>query len=100
MGVPRVTIARMGLNLAIDYALGSLPIVGDAFDVWWKSNVRNVDLVRRHSSDAADEARGATRADWLFVGAVMAGLQILLMASAAVFLALVAWLARRIAGLH
>jgi hypothetical protein len=99
MGVPRVTIARMGLNLGIDYVIGSLPLVGDVFDVWWKSNVRNVDLVRRHLSIVQGEARQATRADWLFVGLVMVVLLALLIGSAMLFLAITAWLFRQLAGL-
>ena len=41
MGLPRITVARMGLNVAIDMLRGSLPLVGDVFDVWWKSNKMN-----------------------------------------------------------
>lgn len=99
MGVPRVTIARMGLNLGLDYVIGSLPLVGDVFDVWWKSNVRNVDLVRRHLSIVQGEARQATRGDWLFVGLVMVVLLALLVGSALLFLAITAWVFRQFVGM-
>ena len=33
-GVPYVTLARMGVNLAIGVLIGSIPIVGDVFDVF------------------------------------------------------------------
>ena len=46
VGVPRITVARMGLNVAIDMVVGSLPLVGDLFDVYWKANVRNAALLR------------------------------------------------------
>ncbi len=36
--VPKITLLRMGLNLGVDYVLGSVPILGDMFDAWWKSN--------------------------------------------------------------
>jgi len=36
--VPKVTLLRMGMNIGIDYLVGSLPLVGDLFDAWWKSN--------------------------------------------------------------
>src|SRR6185312_2213824 len=42
-GVPKVTILRMGVNIGIDYLVGSLPLVGDLFDAWWKSNHMNLD---------------------------------------------------------
>ena len=47
--VPKITLLRMGLNIAIDYAVGSLPVVGDLFDAWWKSNQMNVELLKRRA---------------------------------------------------
>jgi hypothetical protein len=47
LGAPPSVIWRMLLNIAIDTFVGSLPVLGDAFDVVWKSNVRNIDLLER-----------------------------------------------------
>ena len=47
-GVPRTVIARMLLNVLVDTAVGSVPILGDLFDVAFKSNQRNVALLERH----------------------------------------------------
>ena len=47
-GVPRTVIARMLLNVLVDTAVGSVPILGDIFDVAFKSNQRNVALLERH----------------------------------------------------
>ena len=69
--VPKITLLRMGLNLGIDYALGSLPLVGDFFDAWWKSNQKNVDLLRRRATVSASEAREGRISDWLFVGLII-----------------------------
>lgn len=69
--VPKITLLRMGLNLGIDYALGSLPLVGDFFDAWWKSNQRNVELLRQRATVSANEAREGRLSDWLFVGLIM-----------------------------
>ena len=66
--VPKITLLRMGLNIAADYAVGSLPIVGDLFDAWWKSNQRNTDLLRRRATVSAEDARQGRTSDWLFVG--------------------------------
>ncbi|AUV81541.1 DUF4112 domain-containing protein [Salinigranum rubrum] len=46
-GVPRSVVARMLLNIAVDAAVGSVPVVGDLFDVVWKANRRNVTLFER-----------------------------------------------------
>lgn len=44
-GVPRATLARMVLYLAVDAIVGSIPLVGDLFDAAWKANARNVALL-------------------------------------------------------
>jgi uncharacterized protein DUF4112 len=69
--VPKVTLLRMGLNLGIDYVLGSLPLVGDVFDAWWKSNQKNVELLRSRATVSANEARKGKISDWLFVGLII-----------------------------
>ncbi|MGH9906263.1 MAG: DUF4112 domain-containing protein, partial [Pyrinomonadaceae bacterium] len=82
--VPKITLLRMGMNLGIDYVLGSLPLVGDLFDAWWKSNQRNIELLRQRATVSAAEAREGRVSDWLFVGLI-----ILVLASMAVGAALV-----------
>lgn len=47
LGAPRATLLRMLANVAIDTGAGSLPILGDLFDVAWKSNSRNLALLER-----------------------------------------------------
>jgi hypothetical protein len=66
--VPKVTLLRMGLNIGIDYVVGSLPLVGDLLDAWWKSNQRNVALLSKRATVSASEARQGKLSDWLFVG--------------------------------
>lgn len=52
LGVPVRTLVRMCVNLLVDVAVGSIPVVGDVFDVTWKANERNVDLVERFLDSA------------------------------------------------
>jgi hypothetical protein len=47
-GVPRVVLFRMILNILVDVLAGSLPIVGDIFDAAYKSNRRNLELIREY----------------------------------------------------
>jgi hypothetical protein len=46
-GMPGVTQLRMALNIAIDAVVGAIPLVGDLFDVYWKANLKNVELLER-----------------------------------------------------
>src|SRR5690348_17094403 len=43
-GIPRVAVARMVTNIAIDTFVGSIPLLGDAFDFMYKSNAMNLRL--------------------------------------------------------
>jgi nitrate reductase NapE component len=70
-GVPKITILRMALNIAIDYLAGSIPLVGDLFDAWWKSNQMNVELLSKRATVSASEARQGKLSDWLFVGLII-----------------------------
>jgi hypothetical protein len=38
----------MGANVAIDMLIGTIPLIGDLFDIGWKANTRNVALLRDH----------------------------------------------------
>jgi uncharacterized protein DUF4112 len=48
LGVPRADIARMIGNVAVETAIGSVPIAGDLFDVAFKANLRNLAIIDRH----------------------------------------------------
>ena len=61
LGLPRVVVARMLANSAIDLAVGSIPVIGDAFDLWFKANTRNLALMRRH----LEQPELPTRDEWL-----------------------------------
>jgi len=86
--VPKVTLLRMGLNIGIDYLLGALPLAGDLFDAWWKSNQMNIDLLRERATVSAGEARKGTVSDWLFVGLIILLLAVLAIGAAAVSISL------------
>lgn len=47
LGMSRFHLARMVGNLAFDTAIGAIPLVGDAFDLLFRSNTRNLRIVRR-----------------------------------------------------
>ena len=82
-GVPRVVMLRMILNILVDTIVGALPVVGDIFDVAFKANRRNLELIRQHQ----DPESGATASDYLIValGVGIASLSILVPAVAAIY---------------
>jgi hypothetical protein len=48
LGAPKWLIARMMGNTLLDTMVGSVPVVGDAFDVMFRANMKNMALLRRH----------------------------------------------------
>jgi uncharacterized protein DUF4112 len=48
LGVGKLTLMRMFANTPIDTVIGSVPIVGDAFDVAFRANMKNLRLLQRH----------------------------------------------------
>ena len=48
LGLPRWKLWRMLGNVAVDTAIGSVPLVGDAFDVVFRSNTKNLRIVKQH----------------------------------------------------
>ena len=75
-GVPRLTLTRMAINVALDTIIGSVPVLGDMLDVYWKANQKNVELLKRHVLASPAEQKRLRMADWLFLG----GLIVLLIA--------------------
>jgi Domain of unknown function (DUF4112) len=57
-GVPRLVLGRMVLNLLLDLGVGAIPILGDLYDAFFRSNSRNLDLFRRHALDPDASTRG------------------------------------------
>lgn len=91
-GVPRMTMARMGLNTAIDWVVGSIPFAGDVFDVYWKANQRNVALLRRHLQQTPAERQQARRSDTVFVYGMIAVLVAVLVGCITLTVMAVNWL--------
>jgi hypothetical protein len=88
--VPKVTLLRMGMNIAIYFLVGLFPFIGDLFGAWWKPNIRNINLLRRRATVSAADAKQGRTSDWLFVALVVGALLALLFGSIA-FMLFVFW---------
>jgi len=77
-GVPRIVLVRMALNVLINSLGGAVPGAGDVFSAFFKSNRRNYELLQRHGGRNATGT--STTADWIFVGALIAGVLAVTMA--------------------
>jgi hypothetical protein len=48
LGLPKWKIARMIGNVAVDTAIGAIPVAGDLFDLFYKANARNLRIIHAH----------------------------------------------------
>jgi len=48
LGIPKWKLWRMAGNIAFDTAIGAIPLAGDLFDFLYRSNTRNLRIVKRH----------------------------------------------------
>lgn len=54
--VPKLVLARMLVNIALDALLGAIPVVGDLFDFAFRANDKNLALIERHRGNPAEPA--------------------------------------------
>lgn len=90
-GLPKVTLARMAGNVLIDSLIGSVPLLGDLFDVGWKANRRNVNLLKAHTGVRTGKQRAA---DTAFVALMI----VVVLGAVALPFALLWWVARALLG--
>ncbi|WP_338467006.1 DUF4112 domain-containing protein [Novosphingobium sp. ZN18A2] len=48
LGLPKWKLLRMAGNVGFDLAIGAVPVIGDAADFLFRSNTRNMKIVRKH----------------------------------------------------
>jgi hypothetical protein len=70
LGLPADTLRRMVFNIIVEMLAGTIPVLGDIFDVTWRSNVRNMKLLEAHVAvPVPDHDRAADR--WFVLGLVL-----------------------------
>jgi hypothetical protein len=84
-GVPRIAVARMMANIAIDSLLGTIPVLGDLFDFAYKANMKNL----RIYEETITGDRTSTIHHWGFLALVMLVLLAVLAAPVMVIVSIV-----------
>jgi hypothetical protein len=79
-GLPKATVLRMAVNVLVETVVGSVPVLGDLFDAYWKANVRNARLLET----AIATERKAGRRDLGFLVAVVGGLVLMIVGAASI----------------
>ena len=77
-GVPMVTLTRMVMNVAIETAVGAVPVLGNLFDIGWRANRRNYKLL----TESLVRPEEVARKNWLFMGVVCVVLAVMMITPA------------------
>lgn len=88
MGVPRVVLMRMGINVVFETLLGAIPIVGDIFDIAFKANQKNVQLLTHYYQSPSAAVERNTVSVALIAASIMAVIGIVIWMT----IKLLAWL--------
>ena len=94
LGVPKILLMRMALNVLVNEIIGVVPVLGDAFSFWFKSNARNYDIIKNHRLGA----NPPRRSDWLFVIGILVLLVVIVCAGIALSFLILGALARLLLG--
>jgi hypothetical protein len=94
-GVSYVTLARMLVNWGIEVLLGTVPVLGNLFDIGWKANRRNYALLTGSLADP----QGTRRRSWLFFALLCAIFAVLLVVPMLLFAWMSVHLLHGLAGL-
>ncbi len=86
-GLPYVALARMVANVGIGVVVGTIPLFGDAFDIAWKANRRNYQILRRH----IEAPHQHTWRDWVFLGFLGTAVMIVFLLPLVALLWLLSW---------
>jgi hypothetical protein len=92
--VPRAVAARMAANVLIDTAIGSIPLVGDVFDVFFKANTRNLQLLRQVEEDRKVSKESANWRSIAYLVFLVLAVFILLACILVGFLTILGWVFR------
>ena len=97
MGLPRQVIGQMVGNILFDSLIGTIPVLGDLFDVAWKANVKNIALLEKHlhltqDRQKSDRALPASFADRFFLIGLIILLTIIVIGFATFSVLVIHWL--------
>jgi hypothetical protein len=87
MGLPREVLWQMVVNIILDSLAGTIPIVGDLFDLGWKANVKNIALLEKHL-----EVAESNKSDRLFIFGLILLLTFIILGFAAITVFTISWL--------
>ncbi len=94
LGAPKTVLLRMYANMLVDSVVGLIPLAGDVFDVTWKANLRNVNLLDTYLDNPP---RATTTSRWFVLG-FMAAVLLLLVVIVGLAMMVLGWVLSMLTG--
>lgn len=69
--LPHTLVLRLLGNMALDATVGAIPVIGDLFDIGFKSNLRNQQLIERYAAEPARTGRASKVIVWIAIVGVL-----------------------------
>jgi hypothetical protein len=96
--IPKVVIARMGINILLNALIGLIPGVGEVFAFWFRPSHRNYQLLKTHIPAMATSSVTSRKKDWFFVIAIVTVVLLLFLFCAGVWAYFLLWLLKAVFG--
>ncbi|MGB3491483.1 MAG: DUF4112 domain-containing protein [Elainellaceae cyanobacterium] len=90
--LPGATLTRMVFNIVLEMVVGTVPLIGDLFDVGWKSNIQNLKLLEAHLEEPTEYRTADRKFLVILVLALVAVVAVQIVWYVTVFQWLVSWL--------
>ena len=75
-GVSRKVLLLMTLNILLDSTIGAIPLIGNIFDFAYKSNSRNIKLLKEHYVEGKHQGSGKGIIFWIFLILILSFLMV------------------------
>lgn len=95
--VPKIVIARMGVNILLNALIGVIPGLGEAFAFWFRPSHRNYELLKKHAATARAHS---TTGDRIFVFGIIGAILLVFIALICASMFIMAWLVHNLFGIH
>ncbi len=92
--VPRAVALRMAANVLLDVGIGAIPFVGDAFDIFFKANTRNMNLLREVEQSRAQQQSYSSASSLVYLLLIAAVFLLLLVLMFIGAVAVVMWIVK------
>lgn len=91
LGAKQETLIKMTMNILIDSLVGTVPVAGDVFDLAWKANQQNIELLEQElpPTETGEQTNASSTTNWLPILSILGSIVVLITISSTLVLLLI-----------